>query len=128
MLQRWPCFGRRLCEMLQKWPCYGRRLCEVLQMWPCYSRILCEGLQRWPCYGRRLCEVQIAGLGLLVVVTDSAPGAGRAKYRSCPVGRGVADILTLCNSSIKLDGVGPLDNRPSTDWLHHFFLHLTHDS
>ena len=31
----------------------------------------------------------------------------------------------------KLDGVGPVDNRPSTDELHHFVgktkLHVTHD-
>ena len=31
---------------------------------------------------------------------------------------------------LKLDGVGPVDNRPSTDKLHHFVQkkHVTHDT
>ena len=50
------------------------------------------------------------------------------KYPSCG-GDTAAQSLVLC----KLDGVGPVDNRPSTDKLHHFvqinyMWHVTHDT
>ena len=35
-------------------------------------------------------------------------------------GRGAVIIITANDLGKKLDGVGPVDNRPSTDKLHHF--------
>ena len=33
-------------------------------------------------------------------------------------------IVLRCKGNIKLDGVGPIDNRPSTDKLHHFGVNI----
>ena len=41
-----------------------------------------------------------------------------AVYRTAPATPGL--LIIRRRSAVKLDGVGPVDNRPSTDKLHHF--------
>ena len=52
-----------------------------------------------------------------------------AESGSSRISEEMSGILRNLQEAKKLDGVGPVDNRPSTNKLHHFVrkLHVTHD-